>query len=65
MTIAMHIDCVFDIDGIGDSKINELQLPVNKKKIGRFQIGVDDVVGVNSGNACKHLLPVKTCKRNI
>lgn len=58
MRITMNVNSIFDIDGIGDTEIDEFELALDEEEIGGFEVGVNDVVGMDGGDTGEHFLPI-------
>ena len=60
----MHVDSVV-LDGVGDTKIDQLESALNQEEVGGLQIGMNDIVFVDCPNALEHFLPIVTREVNI
>ena len=56
MLFAVDVDGVVG-DGVGDAKVDEFEAAFEEEEVGRFEVGVHDVVGVDGLQAFKHFFP--------
>lgn len=56
--LAVHVDRLVRLDGVGDAEVDELQPPLHQHEVRRLQVRVHDVVRVHRRQALQHLLPV-------
>ncbi|KAI6759010.1 hypothetical protein HG531_014006 [Fusarium graminearum] len=56
----MDIDSLICLNGIGNAKVDELELTFDKNKVGGLKIRMDDIALMNSLQTLKHFLPVES-----